>query len=60
MPAGVPGSSKPNFIARSGDDIIYPAKKPAFALIDFDTKGMPANVAAKIKKCGGLWAALLS
>ena len=54
------GVTKPNIIARSGDDIIYRAKKPAFALIDFDTKGMPAKVAAKIKKRGGLWPALLS
>ena len=54
------GVTQPNVIARSGDDIIYRAKNPAFALIDFDTKGMPAKVAAKIKKRGGLRPALLS
>ena len=54
------GVTQPNIIARSGDDIIYRANNPAFALIDFDSKGMPAKVAAKIKKRGGLWPALLS
>ena len=53
------GITQPNVIARTKDDIVYRPSKPAYALIDFDTKGMPSEVAAKIKKAGGLWEALL-
>ncbi len=47
-------------IARSGDDITYRERLPAFALIDFDAKGMPRAVAARIDDLGGFWAALLT
>ena len=50
----------PGAITRSGDFIDYPAGAPAWALIDFDTKGMPANVAASIEAAGGMWNALLT
>jgi hypothetical protein len=33
---------------------------PAWALIDFDTKDMPPNVAASIEAAGGMWNALLT
>ena len=46
--------------ARTATDIVYRPNKPAFALIDFDSKGMPKVVAAKITKLGGTWAALVS
>jgi hypothetical protein len=33
---------------------------PAWALIDFDTKDMPPNVAAGIEAAGGMWSDLLT
>jgi hypothetical protein len=46
-------------ITRTRDFIDYPKAVPAWALIDFDTKGMPANVAASIEAAGGMWNALM-
>jgi hypothetical protein len=54
------GVARPNVIARTADTIIYCKEKPAFALIDTDSKGMPAVVKGKIKELGGYWPALLS
>jgi hypothetical protein len=50
----------PDAITRSRDFINYCPGTPAWALIDFDTKGMPANVAASIEAAGGMWNALLT
>ncbi len=50
----------PGAISRSRQFIDYRQETPAWALIDFDTKGMPANVAAAIEAAGGVWSALLS
>jgi hypothetical protein len=49
-----------NLIARTSDHIHYRAGQPALALIDIDTKGMPAAVRDRIKEAGGFWAALVS
>ncbi|MBM3491867.1 MAG: hypothetical protein FJX68_15785, partial [Alphaproteobacteria bacterium] len=49
----------PGAIARSREFIDYQAGAPAWALIDFDTKGMPVAVAAGIEAAGGMWPALL-
>jgi hypothetical protein len=54
------GAAQPNIIARTGNDIIYREGQSAFALLDFDTKGMPDNVAAELKRLGGFWEALVS
>jgi hypothetical protein len=54
------GAAQPNIIARTGNDIIYREGQAAFALLDFDTKGMPDNVAAELKRLGGFWEALVS
>jgi hypothetical protein len=54
------GSTPPNLIARTGSHIAYEAGRPALALIDVDTKGMPAEVTARIEGAGGFWAALVS
>src|SRR5262249_12779711 len=37
--------SQPNIIARTGANITYHG--PAFALLDYDSKGMPATIAAR-------------
>ena len=46
-------------ITRSRDFIDY-CPGTAWALIDFDTKGMPDNVASSIEAAGGMWNALLT
>jgi hypothetical protein len=48
-----------NVIARTGDNIIYRNEQPAFALLDYDTKAMPDEIAAKIER-GGFWKTLLT
>jgi hypothetical protein len=51
----LPGRMKdnPGAITRSRDFIDYRPGEPAWALIDFDTKGMPDSVSAAIKAAGG-------
>ena len=53
----VNGVARPHIIARTGANIVYHG--PAFALLDFDSKGMPATVAAEITRAGGFWRGLL-
>jgi hypothetical protein len=53
------GQEYPGIIARTGANINY-AEGPAFALLDYDSKGMPMAVAAQLKQHGGFWPALLS
>ncbi len=48
----------PSAIARSRDFIDYQPGMPAWMLIDFDTKGMPIEVKARIETMGGVWSAL--
>jgi hypothetical protein len=50
--------ARPDTIARTGSNIIYHG--PAFALLDYDSKGMPTAVAAELKHAGGFWHALLT
>lgn len=40
------GIPRPDLIARTADYIVYLADTPGLALLDFDTKGMPRDVAA--------------
>jgi hypothetical protein len=54
----VNGVAQPNIIARTGANIIY--RGPAFALLDYDSKGIPTAVAAEVKRAGGFWGALLT
>jgi len=56
---GVNGAPN-NIIARTADAIIYRKEQPAFMLLDHDTKGMPAEIAASIKGHGGFWKTLLT
>jgi hypothetical protein len=57
---GLTGSVSSDLIARTGNHISYRPGQPALALIDIDTKGMPALVKSKIDAFGGFWAALVS
>ena len=52
------GTARPDLIARTAANIVYHG--PAFALLDYDTKGMPATVAAELQRHGGFWPALLT
>jgi hypothetical protein len=56
----VNGVARPDIIARTGADLIYRGGQPAFALLDYDSKGMPAAVAAELERAGGFWGALLT
>ena len=49
-------NGQPDVIARTGTNIVYHGL--AFALLDYDSKGMPATVAAEIKRVGYFWRAL--
>ncbi|MCX7298081.1 MAG: hypothetical protein NTU64_14705 [Hyphomicrobiales bacterium] len=49
----------PGAITRSRKFISYRPGTSGWALIDFDTKGMPGNVAASIEAAGSMWGALL-
>jgi hypothetical protein len=46
-------------IARTAANIRYVEGRPALGLFDFDTKGMPSEIAAKIESHGGFWKALV-
>jgi hypothetical protein len=52
------GGSRRGVIARTADNLVFAKQEPAFALIDFDRKGMPNDVAANLESAGGLWSAL--
>jgi hypothetical protein len=53
----VNGMARPDVIARTGANIVY--RGPAFALLDFDSKGMPTAVAVELECLGGFWPALM-
>jgi hypothetical protein len=46
-------------IARTGEYLLFYPKRPAFALLDFDTKGMPEEIAARLDEVGSYWQVLL-
>jgi hypothetical protein len=52
------GGTAPNLIARTADALCYRSSQPALALIDYDSKGMPAAVKARVGAEGGVWNAL--
>src|SRR6185437_466849 len=44
-----------NVIARTDDSIFYRKGEPGFALCDYDSKGIPPEVEAKLKSHGTYW-----
>ncbi len=54
------GHARSDVIARTGTDILYRNGQPAFALLDYDTKGMPPDVAKRLDGMGGFWPALVA
>jgi hypothetical protein len=51
-------NGQPGVIARTATDIRFRRQEPALALLDFDAKGLPPEVAATMQRLGGFWAAL--
>ena len=54
------GTTLPNTTCRSADNITFRSGQHGFALLDFDSKGMPEKVAERLERAGGFWGALLS
>ena len=54
------GSTSRNVIARTADYLSYAPGEPAYMLLDHDAKGMPVEIAAKVKEGGGFWRALVA
>ena len=52
------GHTATDVIARTADSIQFRPGQPGFALFDYDTKGMPADVEARLKVYGKYWTAL--
>src|ERR1700712_88962 len=52
------GHAAADAIARTADSIQFRSGKPGFALFDYDTKGMPAEVDARLKQHGQYWTVL--
>ena len=54
------GVVRPDLIARVGRNFIFQKDQPAVALIDYNSKGMPPDVRARLDAAGGFWSALIS
>ena len=54
------GTAAPGVITRTADYIVYRPDQPAFALLDHDTKGMPAHIVNQLKHLGGFGPAIMS
>jgi hypothetical protein len=52
------GHAAAGVIARTADSIQFRSGQPGFALFDYDTKGMPADVEARLKERRKYWTAL--
>jgi hypothetical protein len=54
-----PLAGRTGFAVRTGENFLYRPDCPALVLADFDTKGMPAEIWARIEELGGFEAALI-
>jgi hypothetical protein len=54
------GVARPDLVARIASNIIFRPGEPGLALLDFDGKGMPSDVARRIDIAGGFWPALVA
>jgi hypothetical protein len=52
------GAAAPDVVARTAEFFVYRSAEPAFALIDFDQKGMPPEQARRLAEAGGVVAAI--
>lgn len=58
--ASLNGHARETLIARTASYISYRPQKTSVALLDFDTKAMPPEVAERLAVLGGFWGALVS
>jgi len=58
--ASLNGHALDGLISRTANYISYRPQATAAALLDYDAKGMTPDVAARLKKAGGFWNALVS
>src|SRR5260370_692838 len=54
------GGTSADTIARTGENIVFRSGAHGFALLDYDTKGMPVVVSERLDREGGFWPALMS
>jgi hypothetical protein len=54
------GTAGPKIIARIAEEICYRPRHRGLALLDFDTKGMPSSVEARLEELGGFWPAMIA
>jgi hypothetical protein len=54
------GEARPDLITRTVENFCYRPGYPALVLLDFDTKGMPPEIAYRMRRLGGFEAALLT
>jgi hypothetical protein len=53
-----PRIAQPGFATRTAETILYREGRPAPVLLDYDTKGMPPDIRARVQECGGFRGAL--
>jgi hypothetical protein len=51
-------ATPPNVIARTTDSLYFAERQPAYLLLDHDGKGMPGEVAERLRQRGEFWAAM--
>jgi hypothetical protein len=54
------GSTSPDIVARTAEYLSYILGEPALMLLDHDAKGMPVEIAAKVKDAHGFWRAVVA
>jgi hypothetical protein len=54
------GDARPGIISRTADNIVFRPGQQGFVLLDYDTKGMPSEVAERLDREGGFWPAIIS
>jgi hypothetical protein len=54
------GEERPGVIARTSENFVYRPGYPTLVLLDHDTKGMPPEIADRMRSLGGFEAALLT
>jgi hypothetical protein len=54
------GTAAPGAVARSKENLVFEAGRPALILLDYDTKQMPPEVRQRVAAAGGFWPALVA
>jgi len=54
------GTAVPGAVSRSKENLVFEPARPAFVLLDYDTKLMPPEVRQRVDAAGGFWPALVA